>query len=125
MLERFSKKTISFGLFIGIGAFKAIVFVALTWLLIDLMRLPTIPSTISITIIAFFVTYALYLLFKIIKQRFITFTIVTLLFNAISGIVVWFMVDMMHVSGLISSIVSIALLFIGRYFLYDRIGLLA
>lgn len=120
-VRKHSKK---FSLFLIIGIFKTAITIALTWLLIDILKISTLLVSTTVITLIFFITYFTYVITKIIKPKFIKYASATIGFNVTTILLIWLLVDFMEFSGVLSSIMVIGVLFIIRYVFFNKIGLI-
>jgi len=121
IIKKHSKK---FSLFLVIGIFKTILTIMLTWLIIDILKTKALLGSTVVVILVFFITYATYVITKVIKPRFIRYASATIGFNISTILLIWFFVDFIGFSGALSSAIVIGALFIIRYAFFNKIGLI-
>lgn len=113
-----------FLLFFLIGIFKAVIIIGLSWWFIDILSIGALLGSTLVVVIAFFFTYILYLATKVIKPEFLKYTSAFIVFNTATIILIWFFVDFIGFSGLLSSAIVSCGLVLLRYHFFNKIGLI-
>ena len=122
--NKYYQKHKNFGKYVFVGAVTSVLNIFLMWLLIDKMDLSTvIGSSIAVVIIFFFKFYS-YVLIKMMKSKFITYTLITVAFGIINVAAMWLMVDKLHFTVIVSSTAIVIALFLIRFIAFDKLGLL-
>lgn len=120
-LKNHSKK---FTIFFIIGILKSVLGVFLAWLFIDILHIWALLGSALVTTIVFFLTYVAYVITKVIQRDFFKYFYATLFFNLLTIVFIWIFVDFLGFTGLVSSLIVMAGLFILRYLFFNKIGLL-
>ena len=113
-----------FSLFFTLGIIRTGIAITLTWLLIDILKVSAVLGSTIVVFIVFFITYFVYVMARIIKPRFIKYTSITIGFNIATVLLIWFFVDFIGFSGVLSSTITVGILFILRYFFFNKVGLI-
>jgi hypothetical protein len=113
-----------FSLFLFIGILKAILLIALNWLVLDILHVWALLGSTIVIVTIFFVTYFAYVITKVIKPSFSKYTSATVVFNITTILLIWFFVDFIGFSGALSSAIVVGFLFILRYIFFNKIGLI-
>ena len=74
--------------------------------------------------IIFFFKFYSYVLIKMMKSKFILYTLITVAFGVINVTAMWFMVDILKFTVIFSSAAIVIALFIIRFIVFDKLGLL-
>ena len=120
-VKKHSKK---FSQFLVIGILKTIFFIYLSWLFIDNLKLPGwIGSMLAIVIVVIF-TYLTYRVLKVIKSGFIKYILATFIFNIVTILAITLFVDVIGLTGAMSSTIVSGFLLVIRYTFLNKIGMI-
>jgi len=125
IIERIVKKhSRKFSLFLIIGILKTILTIGLSWLIIDILGIQSLLGSTIVVTTVFFFTYVSYVMAKVIRPRFLRYSSITITFNVITILLIWFFVDFVGFSGAVSSTIVVAILFILRYIFFEKTGVI-
>jgi hypothetical protein len=100
-----------------IGAIFTFFNVFFNWLLIDILKLNSVLSSSIVVIVLFIGKYYTYLWTKFIQRNITGYLIISASSIILNVFFIWFFVDIIGLSALISSSFVVTSLFIVRYFM--------
>src|SRR3989338_8081747 len=101
-----------FSLYTVIGLAKVPVTIGLNWLLIDRLKVNALLSTTVTVIAVFLLTYAAYVKTRFINPRFFAYASTTAIFNILTILLVWALVDGLGYTGAMSTALVVAFFFV-------------
>ena len=121
---KFQKHRKKMSHFLAMGIVKSLLLIFLSWILIDILRLPAWSGSLGVVILGFFITYFLNVVTRLIKPGILKYFFGTLIFNILTFIFLWFFVDIVGLSGTVSTAIITVVFFFLRYIFFNMIGLI-
>lgn len=117
LLHNFSKYTM-------IGVVFYFLFVGLNGLLIDVLHFPTFMTSLLVFLVLFLVKFFASVYLGVIKSRFALYVASNTLISLAAPFGVWLAVEQWHLPASLSTAVILAGVFVVRYVVMGRVGLL-
>lgn len=125
--KKIRKEAHNFGKYTIIGVIITFLDIFLMWLVVDIAKFPTLISAISIVSILHITKFYGYVLIKLIghnMKNFLKYASVNI-FSAIINIFgVWILIEMIGFTAALSTSIVVMSLFVGRFVIFRKIGLI-
>jgi len=107
-----------------IGIFYAVLQIALLWWLIDILNYPTFIVTAIVVSLIYITKFYTYVWIKLMKKKFWYYNMVNVFLFVLNIVLIWVMVDYLHLLASVSSAIVTISLFISRFFVLKKFKLL-
>ncbi len=114
----------NFSKYLMIGILFILLNIFFMWLFIDILLFSTLMGASIVAIGLFLIKFYAYLLVGLIKKQFLKYLFTTGGLAITNIILMWLFVETFHIPTIISSTVIIYSLFILRFIVFDKIGLI-
>ena len=113
-----------FSLYVIFGVVWSALNVFFMWLVLDIIRMPTLLGSTLVVFGTFILRYYSGLFIGLLKPSFIKYTITNISFSLANIFLVWFFIEILFIPVVIASAVPVVILFILKYFVFNMLGVI-
>lgn len=114
----------NFSIFTIIGAIQSLLQIFFLWLLIDILKYPSLLMTSVVISTLYLVKYYAYIKVGLMYNKFIKYNMVNFSLFLLNIVAIWILIDFFGLYASISSIIVISFLFILRFMVLNKFGLI-
>lgn len=123
LIHKLYRKFRHFGKYLVVGIAWTILNIAGMWLLIDVLKFPTLVGSSLVVAVVFFGKYYSYILIRLINKNFLKYASINIISAVANVLLMLVFVDLLHISTVISSAVIVYGLFLLRFVAFNKTGL--
>lgn len=114
----------NFSKFTFVGLVWTLLNIYLMWLVIDIVKIPTLIGSTLVVAFVFVSRFYAYVFIGLIHHKFIKYAATNISFSLANIFLVWLFIDILKIATIISSAIAVYGLFILKFIVFNQTGLI-